>query len=133
MKDDEFNALVRRFPAVRMIIILDSCRGGKLVEPMPEPGAKTKIAVITGPADGVDSKMVPERKDSVFSRALIDAIDGGAADLEAACEIAKVRTINDTDIIYPERKLRPRAKTCDIQIPQITDPWGICRSLRFFR
>jgi hypothetical protein len=133
IKDDEFSALVHRVPAGRKIVIVDSCQAGTVVEPMPRAGDKTKIAVITGAADGVDSKMVPEKKDSVFVRALIDAIEGGATDLARAFTIAEERTIRETQESCRERKRRSPGKKCKTQVPQMTDPHGVCRKMRLYR
>lgn len=130
MKDDDFSALVLRVTAGRKIVIVDSCRAGTMIEPTPHSGDKTKIAVITGAADGVDSKMVPEKRDSVFIRAFIEAIRAGAASFEESFEIAKQRTTRETEAICRERKRKSPDKECETQIPQITDPHGICRSLR---
>jgi uncharacterized caspase-like protein len=159
MVDDDFNVLMKKITARKKILVADCCHSGTIDKeagiegdgfiskfyPLRDPDtrqdmwmvkAKSAVtnygndneALLSACLDNETSYENERLEHSIFTYFLIQAINEGARDLERAFEAAKKRVIR-----YVEEGSRRRNSKVGTQTPQLTDPHGLVKTVRFGR
>ncbi len=85
-------------------------------------------AILAACLDNESSYEIRDKQAGLFTHHLLAAINNGAANLEAAFEVAKIATLKDTEDFQKQSRGKHNKQT-----PSLTDPHGYVKIFRFGR
>ena len=145
LRGDRFNQLLESVSAERKLVIVDSCHLGAVIDPPPGQGRRDKTGLLAASRREELAAHTPDKGNALFTYELLRAIDNGASDLATAFEMASVVVAAVSKEVMSARKAEIEAtekdetKKADAlkgfgtgkQTPQLIDPHGIAKMIRF--